>query len=726
MRTFTSETKTGITDGTMHPDSAASKPSVASVGARHFGAGLFFAAALFCAAAAMPAGDCLAQARPSPADSLLVESVAVEGDLSMDKGDLLDQLETRESAGALARFLWSISERLPFAGEAQYFDYDIFQRDIESIRRHYTNLGYFSAAVSGEFSRMPDKKAVQVRFLVYAGQRSLVDSVDYRNLQRLPRELDSLIRRGGDRILKPGRPYAAEDTEAEASRIVRLLGDNGYPGAYCEDRTVEIKRSTRNVLVRIPVRYGSRLSISGISRSIRNEEELNLSGKIIDDRLEFKAGDVYSNSRRERSEMNLNRLGIFSDVQITAPFPPITDTVVSSVPLTVELALRKQHDLVPALIVNNQFGRLNGGAEIAHVFRNAFGGAQTLTTKVNFVSRMDLPVNAFQAAAQTQLEQPYFIDNDNSARLAIAYILAREQDLYGGNILQSVVGVTRRFTERTQGTVDWTLEQSKYDILATGQSLVNTPFAPFDTTGINYRNSITGLSLERDLTNDFFNPTEGLYLKGIIEEAGLLKNLLPGFSRGYQSAEYRKIEGLARWFHDLSRNSSAILGVKLRAGALFRYGESKRSDIPVPFNRRYYAGGAQSIRGWSSRALAAGGAEMAKFGGNALVECSMELRWTPFPGRTRGFFVPPQDFSFVFFSDFGNLWNEPSSIRINETAVSMGIGLRYSLFFGPIRIDYGLKAYDPGAIDRNWFHERKFWDEVLRKGQIHLGIGHSF
>ena len=660
-------------------------------------------------------------------DSLLVDEIVFEEDSASDRETLLGQISTRESPGSFARWLYSaFGSRFPFSGEPEYFDIGAFKDDVDALKRHFKNTGYISAAVEGVYEILESKRDVRAVFRIKKGQRSYIDSVDYRNLQRLPQRIDSLIRHSSDRLLVVGQPYDADATQAEVNRVLRLLGNNGFPVAVSDSILVERKLSNKNVTVHLWFTCGTQLVVGDIQKSISNEEELNLAQQIIDDRIELESGEVWSNEQRERSEVNLNRLNIFSNAQLVATFPALADSAHRFVPVTVLLSMKPRHELAPAVLVNTQFNRFNAGAEVAYLFRNAFGGAQTITTKLNVLSKVDLPVNSYQASAQVQLDQPYFLDNKTSGVLTISYILAQESGLYGGSIVQGVVELKRLFTERLQGFVAWTLEQSQYNIIASGQSLVNTPFAQFDTTGIDYRNSIVAVTLDRDYTNDFFYPSSGLSLRGTVEEAGILKALIPGAFRGFQSTEYRKTEGTVRWFTDLSRHRSSIFGVKLKAGTIFRYGESLRGDIPVPFNRRYYAGGSQSVRAWSASTLAAAGQEEAAFGGNALVEASMELRWQMFPGAKKWLAVEPENLWLVLFADVGNLWREASVIRLNEAAIGFGVGIRYNLFFGPIRVDYALKGFDPSDAQDPWFTQRHFWSDVFFKGQLVLGIGHAF
>ncbi len=659
--------------------------------------------------------------RPSLADSIRVESLEVTGNRMFDTRSILESMETKESPGSIAVFLWKISERFPFSAEPTFFDDELFRKDIETIRSMYRNIGYFDAAVTGSYEWTKDSSGFNVALTIDEGSPVFVDSIAYVNLDLLPEDVREKVFTNSH-LLRTKR-YLAADLQDELTRIRTILANNGYPRSYFDSVQVLRKMSNGNVVLRIPFFFGRRLTFGPIDEQLQGVDELNLARKIIYDRLEFETGDIYSSEKREKAEVALNRLGIFSSVQLAPNIPEITDTINTSVPLTLYLEPKKRHELAPGLLLNNQFGRLNAGAETTYLFRNVFGGAQSFTARIDYVGKLPRMFDAFQVSAQVRLDQPYLVDNMTSGYWAVSYVIAQEEGLYDGNIVQSVIGAARDLEDRMRLSAEWTVEQSQYRSVS--GSLVNTPFAFFDTTGIDYRNSILSLSFERDHTNDFFHPISGQSIRLTVEEAGLLKNLFGSVFTGFQSTEYYKAEALFRFFADASRNATSIVGFKFKSGGIFRYGESKDKDIPVPFNRRYYAGGSSSIRGWSARKLSVAGEEQANFGSNALIESSVEYRWQMFPGAKKWLAVEPDRLWLVLFADAGNLWREPGTIRVNEIAAAFGFGLRYNLFFGPIRIDYGMRAYDP-ALATGWFYEKKFFPEVFSKGVIHLGIGHAF
>jgi outer membrane protein assembly factor BamA len=114
-------------------------------------------------------------------------------------------------------------------------------------------------------------------------------------------------------------------------------------------------------------------------------------------------------------------------------------------------------------------------------------------------------------------------------------------------------------------------------------------------------------------------------------------------------------------------------------------------------------------------------------GGNAMLEGTIEARWNLLNGAGTFLFLDLEKISVVFFYDFGNLWTAPQKMRLSEIAMAFGFGLRYNTIAGPIRIDFGMKLYDPDApATRRWVTQKRFFPETLKNGVFHLGVGHTF
>ena len=73
------------------------------------------------------------------------------------------------------------------------------------------------------------------------------------------------------------------------------------------------------------------------------------------------------------------------------------------------------------------------------------------------------------------------------------------------------------------------------------------------------------------------------------------------------------------------------------------------------------------------------------------------------------------------------MWSAPKEMRLNEIAMAFGFGLRYNTIAGPIRIDFGMKLYDPDAsAGTQWVTQKRFFPETFTAGILHFGIGHTF
>ncbi|MDR1004661.1 MAG: BamA/TamA family outer membrane protein [Prevotellaceae bacterium] len=141
-----------------------------------------------------------------------------------------------------------------------------------------------------------------------------------------------------------------------------------------------------------------------------------------------------------------------------------------------------------------------------------------------------------------------------------------------------------------------------------------------------------------------------------------------------------------------SRNSIAL---HFAAGIAVPYGNAS----VVPFEKRYFSGGANSVRGWSVRSLGpgsfAGDGNFLNQSGDIKLDASVEY-------RTRLFWK----FRGALFIDAGNIWTirdydsqQGGRFRLNQfykqIAVAYGVGLRLDLDFFVLRFDGGMKAVNP-------------------------------
>ena len=173
------------------------------------------------------------------------------------------------------------------------------------------------------------------------------------------------------------------------------------------------------------------------------------------------------------------------------------------------------------------------------------------------------------------------------------------------------------------------------------------------------------------------------------------------------------------------RNGSQALAMHFVAGAGFAYGNS----VSLPFEKQFYAGGANSMRGWQARTLGPGSEPMSPAfmlpsqTGNLKLEADLEYRFPLF------WKVEP-----AVFAEVGNVWQTmrdsgEEDFRLSEIPLTLaadwGIGLRVNLDFILVRLDVGFKVYEPSRDEgARWLRPREW---ISKDGAaIHFGVGYPF
>lgn len=141
-------------------------------------------------------------------------------------------------------------------------------------------------------------------------------------------------------------------------------------------------------------------------------------------------------------------------------------------------------------------------------------------------------------------------------------------------------------------------------------------------------------------------------------------------------------------------------------GGIVPYGD--RPDAPV--TRRFYLGGATSVRGWGAHRLSPRAdcgpddqrCDGVPIGGFSMVQGNLELRLRVGAG-----------FTLVGFADVGDVQAEASTWVVDELSYSAGPGLRYDSPVGVFRLDLGLRLNDTGR------YAAPMW-------AAHFGLGESF
>ncbi len=162
----------------------------------------------------------------------------------------------------------------------------------------------------------------------------------------------------------------------------------------------------------------------------------------------------------------------------------------------------------------------------------------------------------------------------------------------------------------------------------------------------------------------------------------------------------------------------------------FGIGVPYANSSMMPFEKRFYAGGANGVRGWNVRTLGPGNYDSRNSVTDFINQCG-DIRFDmSVEYRAKLFWV----FEGALFVDAGNVWtihnyeNQPGGqFKFNsfydEIAMAYGAGLRLDFTYFLLRLDLGLKAYNPAKNQERWPIFNPSWK---RDATFHFAVGYPF
>lgn len=230
---------------------------------------------------------------------------------------------------------------------------------------------------------------------------------------------------------------------------------------------------------------------------------------------------------------------------------------------------------------------------------------------------------------------------------------------------------------------------------------------------------------------------DALVVRGNLETSGNLLNAYTSIFGGHHDGQgHRTFCGIAyaqyvRGDFDISKSividKNNSFAMHLGMGIAIPYGNT---DV-LPFEKRYFSGGANSVRGWSVRSLGPGGYNRHDNAINFInqsgdIKLDMSVEWRTFLfWKING----------ALFIDGGNIWtirryaDQPDGeFRfdkfLRQIAFSYGLGLRLSLDFFTLRFDAGMKAIDPAYHGKD--HYPLIHPDLSRDFTFHFAVGLPF
>ena len=608
------------------------------------------------------------------------------------------------------------------------YDFETFKQDIERLKRFYFDNGYFDMVVDTSVVFNAATGEVNEKFTITEGVRYKIHNLTFLGLDSVSADVNERIRRQGARLIFEGGHYSKDTVRQEISRVLEILANSGY--AFAEAGPPEILKYMTNIQnlegkldIILSFKTGN-IYTFGTTRVNFKGETYNITLNDVLRELTYKEGQIYKKEEVVKSEINLSKMSILENPRIN--FAKI-DSARNIVNLEINLIVSNKYELTPEVFGYYFRNYLYFGAGLSASDKNFLGGGRVLTSSARFYYNS---TKNYRMEWINSFIQPFLFGNRNtSGNWNIGFRFVTEE-LISTSTLTNLFAVshdlpTYTYLNRVVGS--W---ETDFDNISIKNDLI------FDTLvlpsfSLNALNSTLSLGLIHNNVNNLQFPFAGNFQSYEFEDSGLMSGLLRKLFNTYITS-YFKFTNLTSFYFNLSNRDfkvPAALGTKLYVGSIFEYGDNTFDfngqpieGENVPNDERFVCGGSSSVRGWGARQL--GIVRDKDIGGNFLFETSAEYRIRPFLDVSNIYF---RDIGFAAFVDIGNVWSEIQKFKINELAMAAGGGIRYYTIIGAIRLDLGLKVYDPqpGPVGGSkWLFGSgsNFGDKYT----IQFGIGNTF
>ena len=603
-----------------------------------------------------------------------VKSLKFTGVKAVDQARLRSALATR------------VSSKIPW-GRKAFFDRSRFDADLKRLEAFYADRGFPDARVTGFDVKLNDQQdAVDLSVTIDEGQPVTVTAVNFEGFDPVP--ADRLATLKQTIPLKEGMPRDRQQVVAAHEAAVNELREHGYPyarvgtdeqdGANGKQATITFKAEPG------PLAHFGPVEIAG---------NTSVSDRIIERQLTFRPGDLYRRSVVQSSQRRLYGMELFQFVNVETLNPENQE---SEVRTRVTVAEGKHQRLNFGVGYGTE-EKARADAEYHHL--NFLGGARTAGAHARWSS--------LDRGIRLDFNQPYFfnphISLGGDAQQWWTYVPAYSSVVTGGKVT-----LTRRPTPQTSWAISMSSERTSSSVSDKGRlpngdidpaiyaDLIAIGLDPVTGKQEGTSNAL-GFDYQRSTADNLLNARRGYQVAFHAEESG---RLLPGAFNYYASStdlrHYLPIGGALTWAN------------RVQLGAIWPIDDLPRN---VPFNKKFFLGGATSVRGWGRFEVGPLGGQGLPIGGNSLFAFSSELR--------ASLAQVSSNLGGVVFLDAGNVWARVGDLKFNDLRYATGAGLRYQTPVGPVRLDFGYQLNPIPGLRPNGQEEKRRW-------RIHFSIGQAF
>ena len=562
--------------------------------------------------------------------------------------------------------------------------------------------------------------------------------------------------------LEPQR-FNVEMLDQERKHITQLLTNNGYYHFNKTDISFQADSTIGNHLVNMtmvlhPYRPTEDTVMSHRQYHIRNlrflsgneDRSIPLRASVLRNNTFITPGELYSASDLQNTYNHFGRLNAIRYTNIN--FTEVPDS--NLLDCDIQLSTYKPSTISFQPEGTNTAGDLGAAVTLSYQNRNLFHGSEMLSLELRGAFEAIRGLEGYsnqnfeEYSAQARLSFPRFIAPfisrnfrrriNASSEVSLLYDLQNRPEFH-----RRVLSVAWRYKWQDANHHD------RYQLDLVDLNYVFMPWIS-DTFRQDYLDDTTSRNaILRYNYEDLFIMKSGLgytynngqyAIRANIETAGNVLSLfskLTNASKNSETGQYnlfniayaQYVKGDFDYTRYLVFDDENTLAFHFGVGIAYPYGNSSI----LPFEKRYFSGGANSVRGWSVRSLGPGkyarrdgNIDFINQTGDMKLDINLEYRAHLF-WKLGG----------ALFIDAGNIWtlrdyaDQPGGQfkvqnLLEDLAVSYGLGLRFNFDYFVLRLDLGMKAVNPAYEEDGGEHFPIIKPRLSRDYAFHFAVGMPF
>lgn len=533
-----------------------------------------------------------------------------------------------------------------------------FKTDIEKLKYIYKTKGYLQVNIGNPIITVSeDKKWIFITIEVKEGPKFSVNNIFFNGeLLFTESEMREKIK------LLSGDTYSEDTLRKDIQALTEMYQDKGHAFANVL-RRLQIVPGENKVDINYSfekgkIAYFGKIVVKGNTKT---------RDKVVRRELRIYEGMKYSGSLLRRSKENVNRLGFFEpgSVVFNTVSPKGEDNV-----LDVEISLKER-----------QTGQISLGAGYSSATKGFF---QASVAQNNFRGlgqnlNLNVSLSEIQQTYNFGFTEPYFLDTRWTAGADIyksnnGLVSSFRSEKYGGNIRVGypIFEYTRLFM---------TLRHEVTDI-----SQVRNPTIDLDVE--NGSAATVKVSLRHDERNNIFEPTDGYFMSGSLENAGFY---------GDQFWLKASLEG--RYYKPVYEE--LVFRSRMRVDQIMKTQANKK----IPRTEQFQMGGSRNMRGFNFEDIGPrerledkideGVFRNFNVGGNFSILTQLELEHP---------LVKEAGLKWVVFYDAGNVFEyefDPDAFVLRQ---DYGFGFRWFSPIGVLRFEFGYPIDPREGEEGQQFH----------------------